>query len=64
MSATNEVKTKHEQMLELLDEISTSGKELGIILQTIEDEQLDGRTVLLRGKRLTNFTSCDITVLF
>ena len=45
-------------MLELLDEIADTGKSLGIILQTIEDEQLDGRSVHVNGKKLLNFTSC------
>ncbi|CAN5476847.1 aminotransferase class I/II-fold pyridoxal phosphate-dependent enzyme [soil metagenome] len=58
MNTTNELKTKHQQMLELLDGIADSGKSLGIILQTIEDEQLDGRTVHVKGKKLLNFTSC------
>ena len=45
-------------MLELLDEIAHTGKSLGIILQNIEDEQLDGRNVHVNGKKLLNFTSC------
>jgi 7-keto-8-aminopelargonate synthetase-like enzyme len=58
MNTNNELKTKHQQMLELLDEIAHTGKSLGIILQTIEDEQLDGRNVHVNGKKLLNFTSC------
>lgn len=45
-------------MLELLDEIASSGKNLGIILQDTQDKQLDGRTVHVKGKRLVNFTNC------
>jgi 7-keto-8-aminopelargonate synthetase-like enzyme len=54
----NELKTKHQQMLELLDEIADTGKSLGIILQDIEDEKLDGRIVHVNGQELVNFTSC------
>ncbi len=58
MNQTNEVKSRHQQMLELLDEIASSGKNLGIILQDTEDKQLDGKTVHVNGKRLTTFTNC------
>lgn len=54
----NELKTKHQKTLELLDNIANSGKELGIILQNTEDERLDGRTVKVNGQQLINFTSC------
>jgi 7-keto-8-aminopelargonate synthetase-like enzyme len=54
----NEVKSKHEQILNLLDDVSISGKKLGIILQTIEDSELDGRHVTVNGKRIINFSSC------
>lgn len=58
MNQTNEVKSRHQQMLELLDEIASSGKNLGIILQDTQDKQMDGRTVHVKGKRLVNFTNC------
>ncbi len=58
METDNRVKTKHEQILSLLDEVSVSGKKLGIILQTVEDTELDGRHVIIGGQRLKNFGSC------
>lgn len=58
MNQTNEVKTKHQQLLELMDEITISGRKLGIVLQDTEDRQMDGRTVMVKGKRLVNFTNC------
>lgn len=58
MEVGNSVKSKHEQILELLDEVSISGKKLGIILQTVEDDEFDGRHVTLKGKKLKNFSSC------
>lgn len=58
MEVGKSTKSKHEQVLSLLDEVSISGKKLGIILQTIEDQQLDGRHVTVAGRRLKNFGSC------
>lgn len=59
MSQTNnELKSKHEQMLEILDEVCTSGRKLGIVFQTIEDTELDGKYVKVGGKRMVNFGSC------
>ncbi len=58
MSAQQDLKSKHEQILALLDDVSISGKKLGIILQTTEDSELDGRTITISGKKLKNFSSC------
>jgi 7-keto-8-aminopelargonate synthetase-like enzyme len=59
MSQTNnELKSKHDQMLEIMDEVAMSGRKLGILLQTIEDPQLDGKYVKVDGKRVINFGSC------
>ncbi|MEP7264193.1 MAG: aminotransferase class I/II-fold pyridoxal phosphate-dependent enzyme [Bacteroidota bacterium] len=59
MSQTNnELKSKHEQMLEIMDEVAMSGRKLGILLQTIEDNQLDGKYIKVEGKRMINFGSC------
>lgn len=58
MEIGNRAKTKHEQIISLLDEVSISGKKLGIILQTAEDAQLDGRHVTINGRKLKNFSSC------
>lgn len=54
----NELKSKHEQMLTILDEVCTSGRKLGIVFQTIEDTELDGKYVKVDGKRMINFGSC------
>ncbi len=59
MSQTsNELKSKHDQMLDILDEISFSGRNLGILFQTFEDTELDGKHVTINGKRMVNFGSC------
>ncbi len=55
---SNELKSKHDQMLDILDEISFSGRNLGILFQTFEDTELDGKHVTINGKRMVNFGSC------
>lgn len=54
----NETKSKHNQMLELLDDVCASGRKLGIVFQTIDDTALDGKHVKVDGKRMINFGSC------
>ena len=56
--SNNELKSKHEQMLDILDEISFSGRNLGILFQTFQDTEIDGRYVSIGGKRMVNFGSC------
>ncbi len=51
-------KTRHQQTLEVLDQIAESGKSLGIILQTTSDDQMDGRIVHVGDKKFINFTNC------
>lgn len=59
MSETkNEQKSKHSQMLDILDEVCTAGRKLGIVFQTIEDTELDGKYVKVNAKRMINFGSC------
>ena len=53
-----ELKSKHNQMLEILDDVCESGRKLGIVFQTIEDTALDGKYVKIEGKRMINFGSC------
>jgi 7-keto-8-aminopelargonate synthetase-like enzyme len=57
-TTNNELKSKHEQMLEIMDEVASSGRKLGILLQTIQDEHLDGKYVTVDSKRMINFGSC------
>ena len=53
-----ELKSKHNQMLEILDEVCSSGRKLGIVFQTIENTELDGKHIKVDGKRMINFGSC------
>ncbi len=58
MSTTVELKSKHEQVIELVNEISNTVRNLGVAFATIEDAGLDGRHITLEGKTLINFGSC------
>ncbi len=51
-------KTRHQQTLEVLDQIAESGKSLRIILQTTSDDQMDGRIVHVGEQKFVNFTNC------
>jgi len=47
-----------EDRLELLDTILTQTASRGLLMRTAGDEPLDGRTVVLDGRRVLNFGSC------
>jgi 7-keto-8-aminopelargonate synthetase-like enzyme len=51
------MKTAAERM-DVLDGIFTGAANQGLMLQTAEDAALDGRTILLDGRRVVNFGSC------
>ena len=53
-----ENKSKNEQILEIVDQIFTSAKDLGISQVTAEDEELDGRHIRIKGVDVLNFSSC------
>lgn len=58
METAVELKSKHEQILEMMDQVVTTSKKLGIAHLTTEDYELDGRHIMIRGKSLINFSSC------
>ncbi|MFI5219170.1 MAG: aminotransferase class I/II-fold pyridoxal phosphate-dependent enzyme [Bacteroidia bacterium] len=58
METTVELKSKHEQVLEMMNQVVTTSKDLGIAHLTTEDYELDGRHIMIRGKSLVNFSSC------
>ena len=45
-------------MLDAVEKNVAAGTELGMLLLQAEDERLDGRHLLVRGRRLLAFTSC------
>jgi 7-keto-8-aminopelargonate synthetase-like enzyme len=47
-----------EERLAILDEVMTTGASKGLLHIDIDDHALDGRTVLLDGRRHINFGSC------
>ena len=57
------LKSKHEQVLELINQLANVLRELGVTHISAEDEELNGRTILNRGKELINFSSCSYLAL-
>jgi 7-keto-8-aminopelargonate synthetase-like enzyme len=53
-----EQKSKHEQVLEIVNEVATLASQLGIVHNETEDISLDGRHVIIRGQKLLFFGSC------
>lgn len=53
-----ELKSKHEQILEIVDEVLTTTHKLGITHNIAEDYEFNGRLLHINGEELINFTSC------
>lgn len=53
-----EEKSKHEQVLEIVNEVATLAANLGIVHNTTDDVSLDGRHITIRGQKLLFFGSC------
>ena len=53
-----EQKSKHEQVLEIVNEVATLATRLGIVHNGTEDVALDGRHITIRGQKLLFFGSC------
>ena len=53
-----EQKSKHEQVLEIVNEVATLASQLGIVHNGTEDITLDGRHITIRGQKLLFFGSC------
>src|SRR5689334_4165012 len=53
-----EQKSKHEQVLEIVNEVATLAARLGIVHNGTEDTTLDGRHITIRGQKLLYFGSC------
>ena len=54
---------KAEEIKQAFDEVISDGVRRGMLHNVAEDERLDGRTILLRGRRLVNFGSCSYLAL-
>ena len=57
-SRTSEIKSKHQQLIEIIDQVLTSSSRLGITHLTTEDERYDGRHIRINNSDLINFGSC------
>lgn len=57
-SNTAIAKTRHEQILDTVDEVIKISSSLGITQLKIEDDELNGRTIKVKGKEIVNFGSC------
>jgi len=53
-----EKKSKHEQVIEIVNEVATLASKLGIVHIETEDVSLDGRHIRIQGKDLLFFGSC------
>src|SRR6187549_3582788 len=53
-----EQKSKHEQVLGIVNEVATLASQLGIVHNSTEDLSLDGRHITIRGQKLLFFGSC------
>jgi 7-keto-8-aminopelargonate synthetase-like enzyme len=51
-------KSRHEQILDTIDEVTNISANLGIAQLNVEDEILNGRTVHVNGREVVNFGSC------
>jgi 7-keto-8-aminopelargonate synthetase-like enzyme/predicted N-acyltransferase len=49
---------KIPRSVDMIDEVVSDALEAGIVQLRAEDEQLDGRTVRIHGRRVLNFSSC------
>lgn len=52
------LKSKHEQVQELINQLANVLRELGVTHISAEDESLNGRTIYNNGRELINFSSC------
>lgn len=52
------LKSKHEQILDIVDQVSSTVSNLGIAYCTTEDYELHGRKIHINGAELLNFGSC------
>jgi 7-keto-8-aminopelargonate synthetase-like enzyme len=55
---TQDLKSRHEQMLEIVNQTAMTSRELGIIHLSDETEVHDGRHIHIKGRELVNFGTC------
>ncbi|REJ82493.1 MAG: aminotransferase class I/II-fold pyridoxal phosphate-dependent enzyme [Bacteroidetes bacterium] len=52
------IKTKHDQVLEIVNQVATIAAKLGIVHNNTDDGILDGRHISIKGNKLLYFGSC------
>lgn len=57
-SKTTQLKSKHQQIIEIVDQVASSSAKLGIAHLITEDERFDGRHIRINNSELLNFGSC------
>lgn len=54
----NSKTNKYSGFIDIVNEFITIGRSKGIVHQFTEDEELDGRSITLNGRKMINFGSC------
>jgi 7-keto-8-aminopelargonate synthetase-like enzyme len=54
----SELKSKHEMVIDIVNQVASIAAKLGIVHNTTEDVSLDGRYITIRGQKLLYFGSC------
>jgi len=54
----SELKSKHEMVIEIVNQVASIAAKLGIVHNSTDDVSLDGRHITIRGNKLLYFGSC------
>ncbi|MEO0311480.1 MAG: hypothetical protein RIQ89_1137, partial [Bacteroidota bacterium] len=54
----SELKSKHEMMIDIVNQVASMAAKLGIVHNDTEDYTLDGRHVTIKGEKIKYFGSC------
>lgn len=54
----SDLKSKHEMVIEIVNQVASIAAKLGIVHNNTDDEILDGRHITIRGKKMLYFGSC------
>jgi hypothetical protein len=54
-TTTQQTKTRHEQVLETIDEVTNISSSLGIAQLEVQDKEIHGASIQVNGKKVVNF---------
>jgi 7-keto-8-aminopelargonate synthetase-like enzyme len=57
-STSSVTKTRHEQILDTIDEVTNISSTLGIAQLKVENKEINGSTITVKGREVVNFGSC------